>query len=505
MFKKKLSSFALIVSFINVVLYHLPFFKFAYKSIEMNTLNGVVLLVSLVIFALLLNAVVFYILLYLLGRVGKWLIIIFFNINAVAIYFINTYGVIIDKTMIGNVLNTKFEESSAFFSLALVLYVVLLGILPSVFILKFETIRDNFKKFLLQVSLVLVFLGGFAYAHATNWLWVDKHSTKLGALAMPWSYVVNTSRYYSAKYQKERKQILLPDAKIKNDEKSVIVLVIGESARSQNFSLYGYEKNTNPLLSKMEGVQKYKAESCATYTRAGVKCILEHENTSDLYEPLPNYLFRNGIDVYWRTVNWGEPRIKCTYQKKEDLKKLVEKSEFEYEYDEFLITGLKKQILESKKNKILIVLHTYTNHGPSYYKKYPPRFNKFTPVCTSVELTKCNQEELINAYDNTVVYVDYMLATIIEKLKELKEYKRAMIYISDHGESLGEKNLYMHGLPKSIAPSEQYKIPFIVWSSDNSKKPKNNETASQHHIFHSVLDFLDVESPVYDEEMSVFE
>nr|MBS9767477.1 DUF1705 domain-containing protein [Flavobacteriaceae bacterium] len=268
MFKKKLSSFALIVSFINVVLYHLPFFKFAYKSIEMNTLNGVVLLVSLVIFALLLNAVVFYILLYLLGRVGKWLIIIFFNINAVAIYFINTYGVIIDKTMIGNVLNTKFEESSAFFSLALVLYVVLLGILPSVFILKFETIRDNFKKFLLQVSLVLVFLGGFAYAHATNWLWVDKHSTKLGALAMPWSYVVNTSRYYSAKYQKERKQILLPDAKIKNDEKSVIVLVIGESARSQNFSLYGYEKNTNPLLSKMEGVQKYKAESCATYTRA---------------------------------------------------------------------------------------------------------------------------------------------------------------------------------------------------------------------------------------------
>nr|MBS9768680.1 sulfatase-like hydrolase/transferase [Flavobacteriaceae bacterium] len=179
--------------------------------------------------------------------------------------------------------------------------------------------------------------------------------------------------------------------------------------------------------------------------------------------------------------------------------------EFEYEYDEFLITGLKKQILESKKNKILIVLHTYTNHGPSYYKKYPPRFNKFTPVCTSVELTKCNQEELINAYDNTVVYVDYMLATIIEKLKELKEYKRAMIYISDHGESLGEKNLYMHGLPKSIAPSEQYKIPFIVWSSDNSKKPKNNETASQHHIFHSVLDFLDVESPVYDEEMSVFE
>ncbi len=115
-------------------------------------------------------------------------------------------------------------------------------------------------------------------------------------------YVVNTSRYYSAKYQKEKKQILLPNPKIKNDEKSVVVLVIGESARRKNFSLYGYDKNTNPLLSKINGIQKYTTESCATYTRAGVKCILEHEYTSDLYEPLPNYLFRNGVDVYWRTV-----------------------------------------------------------------------------------------------------------------------------------------------------------------------------------------------------------
>ncbi len=144
--------------------------------------------------------------------------------------------------------------------------------------------------------------------------------------------------------------------------------------------------------------------------------------------------------------------------------------------NEFLITGLKKQILESKKNKILIVLHTYTSHGPTYYKKYPKQFEVFTPVCTSVELTKCNQDELLNAYDNTIVYTDYMLATIIEKLKELKDYKSSMIYISDHGESLG-----------------------------NAKKPKNSETASQHHIFHSVLDFLDIESPVYDEKMTIFE
>ncbi len=168
MFKKKLSSFALIVSFINLVLYHFPFFKFVYKNIDFNTLNGVILFISLIIVALLLNAVVFYILLYLLRKVGKWLLIVFFNINAVAIYFINTYGVMIDKTMIGNVLNTKFEEASSFFSFGLILYVIFLGILPSIFILKFDVINVKFKRFLVQISLALVFLGGFAYAHATN-------------------------------------------------------------------------------------------------------------------------------------------------------------------------------------------------------------------------------------------------------------------------------------------------------------------------------------------------
>ena len=121
-------------------------------------------------------------------------------------------------------------------------------------------------------------------------------------------------------------------------------------------------------------------------------------------------------------------------------------------------------------NKILIVLHTSTSHGPSYYKKYPVQFEHFTPVCKSVELSNCSKVELINAYDNSIVYTDYILSKVIEDLKDLSEYKSTMIFVSDHGESLGEKNLYMHGLPMSIAPKEQYEIPFIVWTSENSNK-----------------------------------
>ena len=472
----KLSYFALLISFINLVLYHLPFYRFVCNNIDLKSLNGIILLASLSIVALILNAVVFYIVFYSLRFVGKCLLVVFFIINAVAVYFIHTYGVIIDKTMIGNILNTNLEEASSFFSFTLIVYFILLGVIPSILIFKIKVVKETFKRFTITVLLTLIFLLSLAYANSTNWLWIDKHSTTFGALAMPWSYVVNTSRFYNQKNKESQEQLLLPNAIIKDNKKSISVLVIGESARSENFSLYGYKKNTNPLLSKMNNLHSYKAESCATYTTAGVKCMLEYKNSSELYEILPNYLFRNDVEVIWRTTNWGEPKVNIkNYQTKEDLQKLCKGEKCDY--DEVLLSGLREQILTSKKNKILIVLHTSTSHGPSYYKKYPQQFNKFTPVCKSVELSNCSQEELINAYDNTIVYTDYILATLIGELKQLEEYNSSMIYISDHGESLGENNLYMHGIPVSIAPKEQLEIPFIVWLSDDSKKLKDNKTA----------------------------
>jgi lipid A ethanolaminephosphotransferase len=341
-------------------------------------------------------------------------------------------------------------------------------------------------------------------ANAGNWLWIDKNATKLGGLLMPWSYTMNALRYQNHQKQRNKKEILLPNPTIIDDSKAIVVLVIGESARSQNFSLCGYEKNTNPLLSNTQNLFAFKIESDATYTTASVKCILEHKSTSDLYEILPNYLYRNGVDVVWRSSNWGEPPIHIDDYKKKD--KLAEQCQGEEcGYDEILLSGLTQRILESEKNKILIVLHTSTSHGPQYSKKYPPRFEVFEPVCNSVELANCSHEELINAYDNTIVYTDYILHRVIEELNNLKEYKSAMIFVSDHGESLGEKNLYMHGVPRKIAPKEQYEVPFIVWFSDGSKQLKPNMELSQHNVFHSVMNFLGVQSPIYDEEMNIFQ
>ena len=499
----KITHFALIMSCFNFFFFHLPFYTFVFNNVDYKSFSGIVLVVSLLILMLVLNAFVFYLLFSLSRRVGKFLLILFFIINAIAVYFVNTYGVIIDETMIGNVLNTKYEEASSFFSMKLVFYVIFLGILPSLYILRAKITKDPLKKFLITVSLTLLFILTLVFANASNWLWIDKNSKTLGGLAMPWSYTVNISLFYKHQFSKNQKEILLPNATIKDNQKSVVVLVIGESARSQNFSLYGYKKNTNPLLSKMPDVYHFEANSCATYTTAGVKCILEHTNTDELYEILPNYLYRNNVEVIWRTSNWGEPPVHIkNYQKREEILPKCEGDECNY--DEALLKGLNEQILASKKNKILIVLHTSTSHGPTYSKKYPPQFEHFKPVCNSVELGKCSQTELINAYDNTIVYTDYILSKVIEDLKQLKEYKSAMIFVSDHGESLGEKNLYMHGIPISIAPKEQYEIPFIVWVSEGSKQLKPNKTVSQNHVFHSVLNFLNIQSPIYNEEMNIF-
>ncbi|MEE1944536.1 phosphoethanolamine--lipid A transferase EptA [Pedobacter sp. KR3-3] len=500
----KITHFVLLMSLLNFLFFHFPFYAYVFNHIDYKSLSGVVLIISLVILMLVLNAFVFYLLFSLSRIVGKSLLVLFFVLSAVAVYFVNTYGVIIDESMIGNVLNTNYQEASSFFSIKLVLYIVVLGIIPSIYIVKAKIINDALKKFFLTSSLTLLFVAVLVFANSSNWLWIDKNSKQLGGLAMPWSYAVNTSLFYVHKHQKNKKEILLPNATIKDNEKSVVVLVIGESARSQNFSLYGYKKNTNPLLAQTPNLFHFNATSCATYTTAGVKCILEHTNTDDLYEILPNYLYRNNVEVIWRTTNWGEPPVHIKeYQTKEILSKDCKGDGCNY--DEVLLSGLKEQILASKKNKILIVLHTSTSHGPTYSKKYPPQFETFKPVCNSVELANCSKEELINAYDNTIVYTDYILHSVIEDLKQLKEYKSAMLFVSDHGESLGEKNLYMHGVPISFAPKEQYEIPFIVWFSDNSSKQvKPNQALTQNYVFHSVLNFLNIQSPIYNDKMSIF-
>ena len=177
---------------------------------------------------------------------------------------------------------------------------------------------------------------------------------------------------------------------------------------------------------------------------------------------------------------------------------------------------MKEEIIESQKNKILVVLHASTSHGPTYYKKYPKEFEKFTPVCKSVELANCTEQELINAYDNTILYTDFVISQTIAKLKQLEDkYNTALFYISDHGESLGENGLYLHGTPYSLAPDHQTQVPMMTWFSSSFSKSKKINTDclkhaaeknsySQDNIFHSMLGIMDVETKVYNSGMDIF-
>ena len=163
------------------------------------------------------------------------------------------------------------------------------------------------------------------------------------------------------------------------------------------------------------------------------------------------------------------------------------------------------QSLQTDSTKIFVGIHTYTSHGPSYFSNTPDEFKKFMPECTVVEMSEADSEELINAYDNTILYTDYLIHNIIEMLRQMPERRSCVLFISDHGESLGEGNLYMHGIPLSMAPEEQTEIPFIVWSSDKNLKLKDIDCAGHHNIYHSVLRFLGAETEVYENTKDIFQ
>lgn len=498
----RLSVFAAVLSLINLVLFHYPFFSYGCGNIEKG-LNGYIIIVSLVFLMLALNYLAFYLILYLGRIVGKILLAFFFIGNSIGFYFITTYDVMIDDSMMGNVFNTNYSEATSYYSPSALLYILLMGVLPCIVIFFVKLRYGTLKQFFANIGYALLFALVIGFANMPNWPWIDKNSTVGGSLVLPWSYVVNTFRYHSALRESNREEIILPDAVIADDEKDVLVLVIGESARRDHFSLYGYERPTNPYLSKVEGLKVYKANSSATYTTAGVKAMLEYKESNDLYEILPNYLYRNGVDVIWRTSNWGQPPLHIgKYMEVGDLKS--EYAGADDRYDGILIEGLKEKVEESDNNKVLVILHTSTSHGPSYNTKYPSEFEVFTPVCNTVEMSKCPQDQLINAYDNTIVYTDYLLGSIIRDLKSLDGWRSCMMFVSDHGESLGEKNLYMHGVPIAMAPACQYEIPFIVWRSDGDGMYRDSDLLGQHNVFHSVLNFLGVKSPVYDDQMSIF-
>ena len=508
--KKEISlwAFSCIVSLGTLLLYNIPFFHYVAQNTNEGVCGRILLLASLVVIMLALNFMMTYFVMWVLRMVGRILLAILSVINATAVYFIITYSVIIDATTIENVFNTRYSEASGFFSWSLWLFVLGCGVLPALYCLLQPVVIGKVKKLGVFCGSSLAVVLVIAAMNIGQTLWISQHDTELGGLLQPWSYVVNTCRVISSYHDEQAEEIKLPDGTIVDQEKAVVVLVIGESARKANFQLYGYKRDTNPLLSRQNALKVYQATSCATYTTAGTKAILEPKNSDDLYELLPNYAYRTGVDVSWRTYNWGEPPIHIDeYLTDVDLADLY--PDVNRAYDGILFAGLRERIASSKKDKVLIILHTSTSHGPKYADKYPPEFEVYKPVAKNIEEGEKNVGMLVNAYDNTIRYTDFLLDSLINTLRTMEDWNSAMIFISDHGESLGENKMFMHGLPMKLAPKVQYEIPFLVWTSEGFRTYKQAtelpDVLEQHYIFHSVLNLLSIQSPAYNKDYDIFE
>jgi lipid A ethanolaminephosphotransferase len=511
------ASFVLLAALINSALFQWPLFLRAVRSIDGFDTGTVLSLLTLLVLQLLICTTVLGLVSLVSLRLLKAVCILFLFGNTIALYFIVQYNILIDITMVSNILHTNLAESMDLLHPKILIYLVVFALVPTVIIVKFRIKQQSFlkKTGLLLLSMAL----GAAWLHfnAPSWLWLDKNAKQFGSVMLPWSYVVNPIRYGIQENKRNKVVQLLPALTTLNPQRTVVVLVIGESARAANFSLFGYTRDTNPLLKRNHVIAIANAQACATYTTASVHCMLSHLGeaaSSSNDEPLPSYLSRHGVQVMWRTNNFGEPPIQvASYENGNDIRRQCQGDCTRLDYDALLVENLAQRLQGAPTGaKTLVVLHQAGSHGPQYFQKYPPAFETFKPVCKTVEVQKCSAAELVNAYDNSIVYTDYVLNQTIEALKSLKDTASVMLYMSDHGESLGEQGLYLHGIPKSIAPSTQTAVPLIAWMSDTFQQSRQlnsnrlNIPAQPSHdlIFHSVLGALGMSSAIYEPAKDLF-
>ncbi len=460
----------------------------------------------------------------------KPLLILMLVLTAIISYFQTEYGVIINKSMLQNVMETDSREAIELVTFPLIWHVTLKGVIPALLI---TFIPVHYKSFLRQClmsgfyALLLVTITGLAvWSSYKDLALINREHQELRFYINPTYPIYSVFKYV---YAKEGSELTTPveigaDAHQvkKGTGKTVTVLVIGETARASNFSLNGYSRKTNPYLEKERVISFTNAWSCGTSTAESVPCIFSHLGRDQYsvekarqYTNLLDVLAKAGIAVLWRDNNSGCKGV-CKRVVTDDLSHATHSELCNEEecFDEILLSDLEK-FIDSQTADTLIILHQKGSHGPAYYKRYPKEFRIFTPECTSSSPQECSREELLNAYDNTIAYTDFFLDRIIQFLKKnQKKYNSLMLYVSDHGESLGENGLYLHGLPWFLAPDDQKHIPFIVWLSGEFEKEEGidfqclsehrNKRYSHDSVFHTVLGIFNVEvSSVYKPELDL--
>lgn len=510
---------AIFVSLFWVLFSNFAFFKHVLQVYPLSGGNSAfVVSLGVVLFSLIVA-----LLLFLSSRfIFKPLILLLLFITSQSAYFMDSYDVVINSNMIQNLIETNPKEALDLFSLKQILYFVLLFLLPAFVVYRLKIKRDSLRDALIQrVKYIAIFLFiaiGSIYMFNKYYTSFFREHKSLRYYVNPVYYLYSAGNYIAQTYSSKDNTFkeIAQDVKIKSrDEHKIVILVVGETARWDHFSLNGYQRETNPLLREQGVINFDETYSCGTETAVSVPCMFSvfTRNSYDKKkvkhtQNLLDILQKAGVKVLWRDNNSDSKGVALRVEY-EDFQNSDKNSICDIECrDEGMLVGLDDYIEANKNRDIVIVLHQMGNHGPAYYKRYPKEFEKFTPVCQSNQLESCSTTEIINAYDNAILYTDYFLSKSIDFLKKYENnYQVAMFYVSDHGESLGENGLYLHGFPYAIAPEVQKRVPAVLWFGDGfnvEKKSIDTKQAYSHdNYFHTVLRLLDIESSVYDESMSI--
>ncbi|WP_205729255.1 phosphoethanolamine transferase [Ferrimonas aestuarii] len=468
------------------------------------------------------------------GPLRKPLLCTLVVLSSLACYASLTYGVVIDYGMIENFAETNSHEALSYLTPGAALWFVVTALLPSLLIWKAPlTPALKYHKAVISSCLVIVACVATVLCIATgyyqNYTSVGRNNSYLKAMIIPTHAIYSGAKYVSNTYLAKPepfKHLGLDAQQAKSDPQgkpNLLVLVVGETARAKNSSHYGYQRDTNPFTRERGVIPFMEVSSCGTATAVSVPCMFSAFNRDNFdgkqarnQSNLMDMLSHAGLETLWLENDGGSKGVadRIPFHTM-DPKANPSLCKGGVCFDEVLLAPLKQQI-EQQTHDGVIVLHLIGSHGPTYFKRYPKSKGPFTPACETASIENCSSEELVNVYDNTLYYTDYVLGQVIDILNNnAGQHNTAMLYLSDHGESLGENGLYLHGFPYSLAPEEQTQVPMLFWSSEQFAQQAQLNTDcltqkaqlggfSHDNLFHSVLGLMSVSTSLYHRDLDLF-
>lgn len=463
----------------------------------------------------------------------KPLLSVFLLVSAAAAYYMDRYAIYFDRAMLRNVLATDYKEARDLLGWGLALHLLAFGVLPCLLIwwpqLKRRPLGRALAVRLSWVAVALAVGAGSLLLVFADFASLMRNHKEMRYLITPGNVVAAMAgnAWGRAKRPGQPKLPVGADARLgpawkTHAKPALFVLVVGETARAQNFSLNGYARDTNPQLARRNVINFGDAQACGTSTEVSLPCMFSpfgrrqyDEEKILTHESLLHVLARAGFKVLWRDNQSGCKGV-CDGLPAEQLDHanidaLCAEGQC---LDEVLLQGMEGVARDSHGN-LFVVMHQLGSHGPAYFKRYPAVFKRFTPACETEDLRHCSEAEIVNAYDNSLLYTDFVLGKVIDFLDHAQAtHDTAMLYVSDHGESLGERGLYLHGMPYAIAPDVQKHVPFVMWLSpafrrsfgisEDCMRGRATQPVSHDNLFHSLLGVLDVQTAAYDPRMDLF-